>query len=87
MQHRPRKAIKPGKHTIKDRQQNKKFRDSQLNHEGYLICECCKSWNGSDADHIGSKGSHPELRYEVSNKRILCRPCHNNRTGHIECSH
>lgn len=58
-----------------------------MNHEGYLVCECCGSWAGSDADHVESKGANPHLRYEVSNKRILCRPCHQSKTNHIKCSH
>jgi 5-methylcytosine-specific restriction endonuclease McrA len=74
--HKPRKPIKAGTHTIKDRQENKKFRESKLNFQGYLICELCGSWNGSDADHIKKKSSNPHLRYDESNKRILCRSCH-----------
>ena len=87
VRHKPRKPIKPGKHTLKDRRENKKFRDSQLNDFGYLVCECCKSWNGSDADHIKSKGANPDKRYDVENKRILCRECHNSKTNNLPCSH
>lgn len=76
VQHKPKKQPKAGKHTLKDRQENKKFRESKLNHEGYLICERCGSWFGSDADHIKKKSTHPELRYDEKNKQILCRDCH-----------
>ena len=92
--HKPQKPIKrisrhkPGKHTNKDKYHNKKFRDSKLNHEGYLVCECCGSWNGSDADHTKSKGANPEVRYDDNFKQILCRfPCHYNKTNNIKCSH
>ena len=81
-----KKPIKPGKHTIKDRVENKKFRDSKLNFEGYLVCECCKSWNGSDADHVESKGANPDKRY-TGEKQILCRPCHQNKTDGRPCQH
>lgn len=76
VQHKPRKRIKAGKHTIKDRQVNKKYRESRLNHQGYLVCDNCGSWFGSDADHIIKKSIRPDLRYDESNKQILCRDCH-----------
>lgn len=34
-----------------------------------------------EADHIKSWSEYPELRYEVSNGRTLCRLCHSKRTG------
>lgn len=30
-----------------------------------------------DVHHIKGRGSHPELRYELSNLVSLCRACHN----------
>lgn len=76
VQHKPRKPIKAGKHTNKDRYHNKKFREGKRNHQGYLICENCGSWAGSDADHKIKKSVRPDLRYDESNKQILCRRCH-----------
>ena len=76
VQHKPRKPLKAGKHTIKDRVENKKFRESKVNHQGYLICENCGSWAGSDADHIIKKSVRPDLRYDETNKSVLCRQCH-----------
>ena len=29
-----------------------------------------------DVDHILKRGSHPELKYELTNLQLLCRPCH-----------
>lgn len=81
-----RKPIKAGKHTNRDRYENRKFRESKLNHEGYLVCECCGSWYGSDADHVESKGANPDKRY-TGRKQILCRDCHRNKTDHIRCEH
>lgn len=72
----PRKPIKAGKHTIKDRQENKKFRDKHLNFQSYLICALCGSWAGTAADHRIKKSVRPDLRYEDENKQILCNPCH-----------
>lgn len=74
--HKPKKRPTAGKHTIKDRQENKKFRDSKLNYQGYLICELCGSWCGSDADHKVKKSVDPSRRYDPANKQILCRDCH-----------
>jgi len=65
-----------GKHTNKDRAENKKLRESKLNHQGYLICNNCGSWDGSDADHIVKKSVDPSKRYDPENKQILCRRCH-----------
>lgn len=84
---KPRKLPKPGKHTRKDKAENKKFVESQLNHQGYAICSCCGSWQGSDADHIKGKGSNPHLRYVTANKRVLCRDCHRNVTDNRSCNH
>ena len=40
-------------------------------------CQSCQH-RGSElhADHIKPYSKHPELRYEVSNGRTLCAPCH-----------
>lgn len=55
-------------------------------------CQCCRrpAHEGEklDLDHIKSKGSHPELKRDINNLRLLCRwPCHRNRTDHIPCLH
>ena len=34
-----------------------------------------------DVDHIKGKGSHPELRYDVTNMAYRCRSCHERKTG------
>lgn len=30
-------------------------------------------------DHIRTQGSRPDLRFDATNGRALCRPCHNKR--------
>ncbi len=36
-------------------------------------------------DHIKTQGSRPDLRYDITNGRCLCLPCHNKRhTGEIK---
>ncbi len=40
-------------------------------------CQMCGVRGGKlDADHIKPWSAYPELRYELSNGRTLCRPCH-----------
>lgn len=47
------------------------------NHQGYYECSICKKWvRNIDLDHIRKRGSHPELKYELSNLRAVCRECH-----------
>lgn len=50
-------------------------------------CQHCEAKNGNgktvylEADHIESWTTHPELRYETSNGRTLCKGCHSKRTA------
>jgi HNH endonuclease len=40
-------------------------------------CQMCGTKEGIiDADHIKPFSTHPELRFDVTNGRALCRPCH-----------
>lgn len=42
-----------------------------------FTCQICKKYNGYlEADHIKPWALYPELRYDISNGRTLCRPCH-----------
>jgi hypothetical protein len=55
-------------------------------------CACCKrpaySNEKLDIEHTKGKGSHPELKRELTNLRLYCRfPCHANKTNEVECSH
>lgn len=43
--------------------------------------EGCTQTQNLDVDHIKPRGSHPELRYDVTNLRYLCRAHHIERTG------
>ncbi len=42
----------------------------------HFTCRDCGSKRGIEADHILPWVSHPSLRYDISNGRTLCRPCH-----------
>ena len=55
------------------------FLDKKFGH----VCSVagCGATTGLDVDHIKPRGSHPELRFDVTNLRYLCRPHHIERTG------
>lgn len=40
-------------------------------------CVWCGSEDQLEADHIRRWSTHPHLRYDITNGRTLCRPCHN----------
>lgn len=93
--HKPRKAIKRIKRPIqqgKEYERYKKFRDEvaipYLDKNFGHKCRCCGTAERLDVDHIHSRGSRPELKYQLSNLQWLCRsPCHRNKTDGIECLH
>lgn len=39
-------------------------------------CVWCRSTERLESDHIVAFSRAPELRYEVSNGRVLCHECH-----------
>jgi 5-methylcytosine-specific restriction endonuclease McrA len=57
------------------------WRDKVYERDNYT-CQICRARNGNgttvylNADHIKSWAKHPELRFDVSNGRTLCLPCH-----------
>lgn len=65
--------------------QNRKLRNSAdvaiwrravFERDGYRCMQCGYRGNKLTADHISPWSTHPELRFEVSNGRTLCWPCH-----------
>ncbi len=42
---------------------------------GNKCAMCGETWR-LDVDHIQKRGSHPELKMNLENVRLLCRPCH-----------
>lgn len=51
------------------------WRESVLVRDDYK-CVFCGSKENLEADHIKPKSVFPHLKYEVSNGRTLCGPCH-----------
>jgi hypothetical protein len=48
--------------------------------------EGCTVTTNLDVDHIQKRGSHPELKFEVSNLRYLCRTHHIEETDQLRWS-
>jgi 5-methylcytosine-specific restriction endonuclease McrA len=83
VRHKPKKAVQRLKRPRSMGKQGTKwveFRDTVA--RPYLdsvyghTCSMCGVGGRLDVDHIKKRGSHPELRYELSNLRYLCRSCH-----------
>ena len=41
-----------------------------------FTCQECKKLNSRESHHIKNYIDYPELRYEVSNGKTLCKDCH-----------
>lgn len=66
---------------IRSRSDYKEWRKKVFERDNYTCVWCgVKSGNGKaiilHADHIKSFAYHPELRFEISNGRTLCKECH-----------
>lgn len=88
MAHKPRKPIrKQGK----EAERWAEFRDETvipyLDKQFGHTCRCCGVGGKLDVDHIHGKGSHPQLKYQISNFQYLCRRCHIEKTANRACEH
>jgi hypothetical protein len=55
----------------------KNWRRCVFERDKYTCVNCGDSRGGNlNADHIKSFADYPDLRFEVSNGRTLCEPCH-----------
>lgn len=61
--------------TIKDSSKYKKWREAVFQRDNYT-CVLCGSKKNLEPDHIYAKTKYPDKAYDVSNGRVLCRPCH-----------
>ena len=58
------------------------WREHVLKRDNYT-CQFCKKRGGKlHADHIKPFALHPDLRFELSNGRTLCIPCHHTTDTH-----
>ncbi len=64
------------RHQAMGRNEYKSWRGLVFKKDNFT-CQACDQYGGyMHADHIKSWSEYPELRYEVSNGRTLCRACH-----------
>lgn len=72
---------RPYKTTLERRQRDqkeigKKWRRQVFERDDFT-CQMCKVRGGQlEADHIKPYAYYPEVRWELSNGRTLCKPCH-----------
>lgn len=88
---KPRTPLKRSQKPIRQRgkaaKQWETFRDKvarpYLDKKFGRVCsvEGCGVTENLDVDHVKTRGAHPELRYDVTNLRYLCRPHHVQVTG------
>lgn len=65
----------PRKRRDDSRKEYKEWRKNILLRDNYRCVEC-NSLENLEVDHILPYAYYPELRYELSNGRVLCRVCH-----------
>lgn len=54
------------------------FRNEVFKRDNYTCQLCGKHGGNLNADHIKSFSEYPDLRFDLSNGRTLCVPCHRN---------
>ena len=84
LQHKKRKPItKYGKEAKRYTEFRKEvaipYLDRQFGHK----CRMCSRTDGLELDHIHSRGSRPELKYQISNLQWLCFDCHRKKTDRL----
>ncbi len=60
---------------LRNTKRYKEWRSSVFLRDNYT-CVCCGHRGYLNADHIKPFSSFPSLRFEISNGRTLCIPCH-----------
>lgn len=76
-----RGGITPAHKAIRMSIHTKRWRQEVFERDSYTCLECgTRSGGGKrvdlNADHIKSFSQYPELRFDLSNGRTLCVPCH-----------
>ena len=61
---------------IRTSKRYKRWRSSVFFRDNYTCTECGSYGGELNADHIKPFALYPELRFDVSNGRTLCVPCH-----------
>lgn len=68
-------GITPINQKLRKSEQYDQWRDAVYKRDNYTCVEC-GAQGDLQADHIKQFAFYPELRFDVSNGRTLCIPCH-----------
>lgn len=79
----PRYIKRKGRKTLKYERWRDKVAIPYLDETFGHYCVDCGVGGKLDVDHQLGRGSHPELRMELSNVVYRCRDCHTKKTDHI----
>lgn len=63
-------------HRVRNSMEYKEWRTSVFKRDDYTCQDCGDRGVYIEADHIKPFAYFPELRFELSNGRTLCKPCH-----------
>lgn len=70
------KRLTPEQQALRNSPEYKNWRKDVLKRDDYTCQNCKKRGGVLNADHIKPFSRYPELRFEISNGRTLCKPCH-----------
>lgn len=71
-----RGGITPINHKIRSSKEYRNWRNSVLMRDNYTCQLCCSRDLELHVDHIKRFAEHKEERFNISNGRTLCAPCH-----------
>lgn len=78
----PLRLRKRGKKAEKWLMFRQKYLKPLQNDEGFWVCVLCGTWTAyPDVDHIQGRAARPDLIFDESNLRVLCRECHRKHHG------
>lgn len=75
-------GITPINHAIRTSTRMKEWRIACLKRDNYTCQDCGARGVRLEVDHIKQFAYHPELRFELSNGKTLCKPCHKKTPTH-----
>jgi hypothetical protein len=73
-------GITPINGQVRGSPEYKQWSKAVLERDNFTCQMCGKRGGNLNADHIQSFAQHPDLRFDISNGRTLCVPCHKTST-------
>lgn len=69
-------GITPANRLVRTSSEYKTWREAVFKRDKYTCTQCAATHVVLNADHIKPFSKFPELRFDLSNGRTLCEPCH-----------